>query len=29
MRDVLELYYDLDGKVIAIGCDLHQKDHLG
>ena len=28
-RDVLELYHDLGGKIITLGSDSHQKDHLG
>ena len=28
-KDILKLYYDLGGKIITIGSDSHQKDHLG
>ncbi len=28
-RDILELYKELGGKIITIGSDTHQKNHLG
>ena len=28
-RDILKLYKDLGGKIITIGSDTHQKEHLG
>jgi histidinol-phosphatase (PHP family) len=28
-RAILELYHDLGGKIITVGSDSHQKDHLG
>src|SRR5699024_899163 len=28
-RDILELYYDLGGKVITIGSDAHKAEHVG
>lgn len=28
-RDILKLYHDLGGKIITVGSDSHQKDHLG
>lgn len=28
-RDILKLYKDLGGKIITIGSDSHQKEHLG
>lgn len=28
-RDILKLYHDLGGKIITIGSDSHQKEHLG
>lgn len=28
-RDILKLYRDLGGKIITIGSDSHQKEHLG
>lgn len=28
-RDILELYHDLGGKIITMGSDAHEKEHLG
>ena len=28
-RDILKLYHELGGKIVTIGSDSHQKEHLG